>query len=90
MSWRVEFSKTGERDFAVLDRSQRREIIKRLEWLVANFEQATPLPLHAEWRGFFKLRLGDWRIIYRFDQPKSLITVHVIDHRSKIYKRHSR
>lgn len=87
MSWRVEFLKTGERDLGALDRPERRDVIERLEWLAENFEHVTPLPLHAEWRGFFKLRVGDWRIIYRFDQQKSLIMVHVIDHRSKIYKR---
>ncbi len=88
MAWRVEFSKTGERDLGALDRSERRGIVERLEWFAENFEQVTPLPLHAEWRGFFKLRVGDWRVIYRFDQQKYLIMVHVIDHRSKIYKRH--
>ena len=87
MAWRVEFSKTGERDLGALNRSERRKIVERLEWFAENFEHVTPLPLHAEWHDFFKLRVGDWRIIYRFDQRESLIAVHVIGHRSKIYKR---
>ena len=87
MRWRVEFSKVGERDLGVLDRPIRREIIDRLEWLSANFDSITPLALHGQWKGFFKLRVGDWRIVYKFDFSKQLIDVRLIDHRSKIYKR---
>ena len=87
MRWRVEFSKAGERDLSALDKPVRREIIDRLEWLAENFESTTPLPLHGQWKGFFKLRIGDWRIIYMFDASNKLISVRAIDHRSKIYRR---
>ncbi|MEK9154340.1 MAG: type II toxin-antitoxin system RelE/ParE family toxin [Patescibacteria group bacterium] len=87
MRWRIEFSKTGERDLAALDRPVRREIIDRIEWLSENFDECGPLPLHGQWRGFFKLRVGDWRVAYTFDASKQLVSIRVIDHRSKIYKR---
>ena len=87
MSWRVEFSKIGERDLAKLDRSVRQNVIVRLQWLSENFDTAAPLSLHGEWGNFFKLRVGDWRVVYTFDPTLKLITVRVIDHRSKIYKR---
>jgi len=52
-----------------------------------NFDQITPLPLGDKWRGFFKLRIGDWRVVYEIEISKRLITIHYIDHRDKIYKR---
>jgi mRNA interferase RelE/StbE len=87
MRWHVEFSKIGERDLSNLDRSVRREIIDRLEWLANNFDEVIPLPLHGQWKGFFKLRVGDWRVVYEIEPSKRFITVHIVDHRSKIYKR---
>lgn len=44
------------------------------------------MPLHGEWKGFFKLRVGSWRVIYNVDYFKKIITIHYIDSRDKIYK----
>ena len=87
MGWEVEFSKVGERDLSRLDRAVRRACIDRIAWLVENFDAATPLPLHGQWKGFFKLRVDDWRVAYTFNTLKHLIRIEIIDHRSRIYKR---
>lgn len=85
--WQLEFSGNAERDLAVLDHSLRRKIIDKLEWLTINFDNITPLPLSESWRGFFKLRVGDWRVVYKVRHSKYLILVCYIDRRDKIYKR---
>ena len=72
---------------SVLDRSVRREVIDRLERLVENFGGIIPLPLHGQWKGFFKLRVGDWRVVYKFDSSKKIVRVEIIDRRSRIYKK---
>jgi len=87
MGWHVEFSKVGEQDLSVLDRPVRREVVDRVAWLVENFDQVTPIPLHGQWKGFYKLRVNDWRVAYTFNAQKYLIRVEIIDHRSRIYKR---
>lgn len=84
--WDVEFSEGAEDDVAGMDSQLRRRIIERLGWLSENFENITPLPLGNVWRGFFKFRVGDWRIIYRIDTYKKLIMVDYIDRRDRIYK----
>jgi mRNA interferase RelE/StbE len=38
------------------------------------------------WKDKFKLRVGDYRVIYSVDFEKKIITVHLIGHRSEIYK----
>ena len=85
--WQLGFSGNAERDLAALDRSLRRRIIDKLEWLAANFDYITPLPLSESWRGFFKLRIGDWRVVYEIKHAQYLISVCYIDRRDKIYKR---
>lgn len=85
--WHAEFRGKAEYDLAKLERPLQRRIIERLEWLEENFEEITPLPLGGEWKGFFKLRAGDWRIIYTIEPRERIIVVHYIDNRDKIYKR---
>lgn len=85
--WNFAFTSEAEDDFKKLDRDIRIRVYKRLEWLVENFEELEPIPLTGAWQGFFKLRIGDWRIIYKIENEKSLIIVYVIDRRDKVYKR---
>lgn len=85
--WQIELSEQAEKDLAVLDHFWRRRIIDKLNWLADNFDDVTPLPLSESWGGFFKLRVGDWRVIYKIDYSIYLLIVHYIDRRDKIYKR---
>jgi mRNA interferase RelE/StbE len=85
--WILDFTPEAERDFKKLDKSLKKRISEKLDWLLKNFDNIIPLPLSGEWRGFFKLRAGDWRVIYKVEWEKNRIIVHVIDRRDKIYKR---
>jgi len=86
-SWDVEYTGKVLSELAKLDKPLRRQIIDRIEWFAEHFDELTPAPLHGEWKGFFKFRIGDWRVVYHFESPKQLIKVHQIDRRDKIYKR---
>lgn len=85
--WRVEFSGKAESDLRTLDRTIRRHVFNRIRWLSENFDVVTSLPLHGKWKGFLKLRVGDWRVVYSIDVPKRVLKIHYIDHRGNIYKR---
>ena len=85
-SWLLSFTIEAEIDFKKLKPSYRAQVYKKLAWLAKNFNIITPLPLTGPWQGFFKLRLGNLRIIYKADYQKSLIVIYVIGQRDKIYK----
>ncbi|MBI3442292.1 MAG: type II toxin-antitoxin system RelE/ParE family toxin [Candidatus Sungbacteria bacterium] len=85
--WSLHFSKEAEQDLAELDSPIRTRIIVKLEWLMENFASLTPAPLAAEWSDFFKLRVGDWRVVYTIHWTDHRIVVEYIDRRDKIYKR---
>ncbi len=85
-SWSVEFTRDAERDIAKLDRSVRRRVVEKLEWLSNHFEDTFPLNLRGEFRDFYKLRVGDWRGFYRADWKKRVLIVVYIDRRDKAYK----
>ena len=85
--WRVSFSDEALRDFSRLDRSVRLQVDERIAWLATNFDHITPLPLHEDLKDHFKLRAGDWRVVYTIEQPAKVLKVREIKHRSKVYKR---
>jgi mRNA interferase RelE/StbE len=85
--WILDFTPEAERDFKKLDKSLKRRISEKLDWLLKNFDSIIPLPLTGKWQGFFKLRAGDWRVIYKVEWEKNRIIVYLIDRRDKIYKR---
>ena len=60
-------------------------ILKKIDWLRRNFEQISPIPLAANWSGFYKLRVGDYRVIYEFDLDLQVIIIIRVGHRSEIY-----
>lgn len=87
--WSIEYETKAFTDLKKLDRPIRRHIIDWLEWFASHFDDVTPAPLHGEWRGFFKSRIGDWRVVYVFEPSSYLIKVFQIDRRDKVYKRRS-
>lgn len=42
--------------------------------------------LKGELGNYYKYRLGDYRIIYRFDRKKSLLEIVKIEHRQGVYR----
>lgn len=52
-----------------------RNILDKLKWFVQNIENIPLLPLHGKYAGFFKLKAGDWRVIYEVNHRVSLQAV---------------
>ena len=85
--WSLDFTPEAETDLKKLDKKLRRRIIDKLDWLQANFNDIIPSTLGGIWQGYFKVRVGDWRVLYKIDWNKNLINIYLIDRRDKIYKR---
>lgn len=84
--WSVEFLVGAEKDLAKIEKSDRKRIIEKIEWLSKNFDSLFPVNLKGEFRNFYKLRVGDWRVFYKTDWNKYVIFICVIERRDKAYK----
>ena len=73
-------------DLASLDKPVARRILSKLRWLAENLDAVTPTPLTGQWKGVFKLRIGDYRALYTVVRTERRITVHLIKHRREVYK----
>lgn len=74
------------RELAALDRQVASRIAKRVQWLAENIDAIKPLPLSGELSHFYKLRVGDYRVLYEILSAERLLVIHAIGHRREIYR----
>lgn len=86
MSCPVRYEPEAWEDLISLPRQIQSRIIKKIDWLSANFDNITPLELTGNLAGFYKLRVGDYRSIYEINNTEEQIIIIIrIGHRSNIY-----
>ncbi len=61
---KVEWDKEALGDLDKIDRPIVKRILNKITWFSQYFDAITPEPLSADMAGLFKLRVGDWRIVY--------------------------
>ena len=81
---KIEWTEGAVRDLQELDTQVARRILKKLDWFSGNFARVVPKPLTGEFEGTYKLRVGDWRVIYTIEGDGMIIQS--IGHRREIYK----
>jgi mRNA interferase RelE/StbE len=86
MSYKVEFTLQAEEDLSRLDKTIAQNIAHKIDWLSQNIENIIPAPLKGKFKGKYKLRVGDWRVVYSFENSNQIITVYAVRHRSEVYK----
>jgi mRNA interferase RelE/StbE len=82
--YHVRFTPQALEDLSHLDAAARR--VEKIQWLAEHYDQIQPETLTSPFASLFKLRVGDWRVLYTTDPVQRTITIHVIAHRSKVYK----
>jgi mRNA interferase RelE/StbE len=81
----IEYEPEAPADLEKLTQAVRKRIVNKINWLAKNFDQITPQPLTADLSGFFKLRVGDYRVIYEFRREKKIVFIDRIKHRREVY-----
>ncbi|MGH9196830.1 MAG: type II toxin-antitoxin system RelE family toxin [Acidimicrobiia bacterium] len=81
----LRFTRRALRDIRKLPSERRREIEIALDQLIDDPRAGDPL--HGDWRGYWKLRAGDYRIIYKIADDD--VEVQYIRHRREAYRRRS-
>lgn len=86
MTYVIEFTHLAEEDLARLDKTIAQQIANKIDWLSQNIASIIPTPLKGQFKGKYKLRVGDWRIVYSFEHVSHVITIYTVKHRSEVYK----
>jgi mRNA interferase RelE/StbE len=82
----VEFSLEAANKLVNLDKRISQRILNRIKWLSQHYNDINHKALSGHLKGAFKLRVGDYRVIYEMKFEPGIIIVRLIGHRSEIYK----
>lgn len=87
MAWKIEFGDKASRQFDRLDSVVRQRISNFLEQRLAKSSNLRQLgaALTGEFKGLWRYRVGDYRILCRIKDNELLIVVVAVGHRRDIY-----
>jgi mRNA interferase RelE/StbE len=88
MSWACEFTKTAEEDLTGLPKAIQKRVARVLAQMATDPFRGNVKALQGEeWKGVFRRRIGDYRLLFTADHEKKLVVVHQISLRSdKTYR----
>jgi mRNA interferase RelE/StbE len=86
LAYRIEFTPRAERDFKSLDGSIRGRIKQRIDSLAENPFPSGIKKIQGETE-LYRLRVGDYRILYQVKGKILLVLIIGIGHRRDIYRR---
>ena len=81
---KIEWTEGAIKDLEKLDKLVALKVLKKVTWFSKNFEQLVSKSLSGEFKGTYKLRVGDWRVVYTVE-GKTII-IQFVGHRREIYK----
>jgi len=90
MAWTIDFDRRADADITRLDRQTARRILRFLDERIAPSSDPRLLgeALKGEdFKGLWKYRVGDYRIIARIEDNRVRIMVARVGHRRDIYRR---
>jgi len=83
----IRILKAAGKELERLDKPVAKRIATRIHWLAENLDDANPQALKGDLAGLYKLRDGDYRIIYEIIHKEKIIIIHSIGHRREIYQK---
>lgn len=85
--YRVHILDAAIRELERLDTLTARRIVAHINWLAANLDVIRPEALTGDLAGLYKLRVGDYRVLYEVLQAHQILVIHAIGHRRDIYRK---
>jgi mRNA interferase RelE/StbE len=83
--YRITFARSARRELESLDPPVARRVLAAIERLQANPRPRGCVKLAGS-RNDWRIRVGDWRVIYSIDDSAETVDVSAIRHRSDAYR----
>lgn len=84
MRFGLRLSPLAEKQFAGFDEKLRLRVVEKIKQFLEN--EIEPIKLEGNFKGHYKLRVGDYRVVYIFDETNTIMLVRRIGHRSRVYQ----
>lgn len=86
-AYRIEWAPSGKRDLAKLPEKVATAVVEFIYGGLADNPHRAGCELHLELTKLHAARRGDFRVIFRIQDPGRCITITAIDHRADVYRR---
>ena len=83
----IEFAPCTEKQLAIIPKLMREKIFEKIAKLATNPRPHHVEPLHSTVDGFFRIRQGDYHIVYAINDKHLLILIVRVAHRQDVYKK---
>ena len=89
MAWKIEFDPAALKELEKLDKPVKRRISKFLHERVARLDNSRQVgaSLQGSLSGFWKYRVGDYRLICSLEDDRLVVLVLRVGHRREVYDR---
>jgi mRNA interferase RelE/StbE len=84
MKWRIVFARTAERELARLSSDAQLRVASGIRSLEGDPISTSTKRLKG--RREFRLRVGDYRVLYRLEHQNRVLTIVAIGHRRDVYR----
>ncbi|MEO6811605.1 MAG: type II toxin-antitoxin system RelE/ParE family toxin [Isosphaeraceae bacterium] len=81
----IEFTRAAERGLASLSKSVLRHVDAKIMALGRDPRPPGSLKLEGE-EGFYRIRVGDYRVVYLIEDDRLIVVVVAVGHRREIYR----
>jgi len=87
-TWRIEITRTAEKQIHKLDRVAQQSIVRFLRERVKTAENPRQWgkPLYGDKQGLWRYRIGDYRLVCDIQDEKVTILVLRVGHRKDVYR----
>ncbi len=86
MAYKVVYLDQVVKDLENLDKATARKVLNRIETYLVQDPKELGKALTGDFRGYWRYRWGDFRVIYKIVEREILIYILRIGHRKDIYK----
>ena len=80
----LQLAQSADKSLSKLPKNIQSKIISSFDKIILN--PISGIKLHGELKNYYKFRVGDYRIVYRFNSKEDIVQVVKIEHRQGVYK----
>lgn len=84
--YELAFENNALKNLKRLDKGVASRILKKLQTLAKEVESFPHTAMKGQWKGYFRIRVGNYRVIYDLDHDNQRIIIETVGHRRDIYE----
>ena len=86
MTYEVQLKRSALKALSRLDKRTQRRLWARIRSLAENPRPPQAKALQEPWKGHYRLRVGDYRILYTIEDDRLLVLVAKVGEREGVYR----